>query len=222
MLPLYQRERRGFIDGDALPMTYELVSTTDTRKKRRTIDVEEDGSTLSAYGLLEKLIKEDLAKSEDLNRVPHVRALYAKSSQKLPRIVANTHLFFVAIHLLTSNSYDLFNYVSFREGSGTANSINGLSYQFLEAAKKVVHTYMKMHLKIETIKVGENNVTQTKFILDVTKEAVLAGYNLFKHMQDVQLAIFDLSNIDNIVKTRMTNSSRKSEEARKELVLRSV
>ncbi|CAF3901093.1 unnamed protein product [Rotaria sp. Silwood1] len=173
----------------------ELVPSTNTRNKRRTIDVEEDGSILSAYALLEKLIKEDLAKSEDMNRAPHVRALYAKTTKKVPRIVANTHLFFIAIHLLTSNDYELFNYVSFREGSGTANSINGLS-------------------------IGDVEVVQGKFIIDVTKEAILAGYNLFKYMQDIQLAVFDLSGLDGIVKKRLANSSRKVEEVRKELTLR--
>ncbi|CAF1411705.1 unnamed protein product [Rotaria sordida] len=220
MLPLYQRERRSFIDGEALPISYELVSSTNTRNKRRTIDVEEDGSTLSAYFLLEKLIKEDLAKSEDMNRAPHVRALYAKTTQKLPRIVANTHLSFIAIHLLTSNDYELFNYVSFREGSGTANSINGLSSKFLEPAKNVVYNYMKMHFKIEKIEVGDVEVVGGKFIIDVTKEAILAGYNLFKYMQDIQLAVFDLSGLDGIVKTHLANSSRKVEEVRKQLTLR--
>ncbi|CAF3895534.1 unnamed protein product [Rotaria sp. Silwood1] len=220
MLPLYQRERRSFIDGEALPISYELVPSTNTRNKRRTIDVEEDGSTLSAYALLEKLIKEDLAKSEDMNRAPHVRALYAKTTKKVPRIVANTHLFFIAIHLLTSNDYELFNYVSFREGSGTANSINGLSSKFLETAKNVVYNYMKMHFKIEKIKVGDVEVVQGKFIIDVTKEAILAGYNLYKYMQDIQFAVFDLSGLDGIVKKRLANSSRKVEEVRKELTLR--
>ena len=221
-MPLYQRERRSFIDGDVLPMSYELVSSENTRRKRRTIDIEEDGSTLSAYALLEKLIKEDMAKSEDMNRAPHVRALYAKTSQKLPRLVVNTHLYFVAVHLLTSNNYDLFNYVSFREGSGIANSLSGLSSKFMQTATKVVHNYMKMYFKSETIKVGEGEVVQGKFIMDVTKEAVLAGYYLFKYMQDIQLAIFDLSGLDAIIKARLANSSRKVEEARKQLTLRLV
>ncbi|CAF5040253.1 unnamed protein product, partial [Rotaria sp. Silwood1] len=133
-LPLYQRERRSFIDGNVLPSFYELVPSENTLNGRRNIDIEPDGSTLSANTLLTKLIKEDVAKSEDANRPLHVRALYAKTPQKLARIVANTHLYFVDIHLLTSNDYDLFNYVSFREGSGTANSIVGVSTKFLEAA----------------------------------------------------------------------------------------
>jgi hypothetical protein len=163
-----------------------------------------------------------MAKSEDLNRLPHVRALYVKTSQKLPRLVVNTHLFFIAIHLLTSNSYDLFNYVSFREGSGIANSISGLSNKFMKTAKNVVEKYMQMHFKSETIKVGEAEVVKEKFILDVTKEAVLVGYNLFKFMQDIQLAVFDLSNLDSIIQTRLANSSRKVEEARKQLILRLI
>ncbi len=144
-----------------------------------------------------------------MNRPPHVRALYAKTSQKLPRVVANTHLFFVAVHLLTSNNYDLFNYVSFREGSGTANSINGLSDKFMATAKNVVYNYMKMHFKSEIVKIGEIEITNNKFILDVTKEAVLAGFQLFKYMQDVQLAVFDLSGLDNIGSVRsFSNRSR--------------
>ena len=203
-------------------MSYELVSSTNTRSKRRNIDIEDDGSTLSAYALLEKLIKEDLAKSEDMNRPPHVRALYAKTSQKLPRLVVNTHLFFVAIHLLTSNVYNLFNYISFREGSATANSLKGLSPKFMETAKTVVHEYMKMHFKSELINVGDADVVQGKFVIDVTKEAVLAGYNLFKYMQDIQLAVFDLSPLDAIIKTRLANGSRKIEEARKQMIVRLV
>jgi len=201
-------------------MSYELVSSADTPNQQRIIDIEEDGASLSAYGLLEKLIKEDFAKSEDMNRPPHARALYTKTAQKLPRLVVNSHLFFIAMHLLTSNKYDLFNYVSFRQGSGTANSINGLSNKFMETAKNVVNNYMKMHLKMEKIKIGEVEVVQGKFVLDITKEAILSGYKLFKYMQDIQLAIFDLSNLDGIVKTRLTNSSRKVKEARKELTLR--
>ncbi|CAF3263216.1 unnamed protein product, partial [Rotaria sp. Silwood2] len=221
-LPQYQRERRSFIDDNMLPMSYELVSTENTRTKRRTIDIEDDGSTLSASGVLQKLINQDMAKSEDLNRAQHVRALYTKTGQKLPRLVANTHLFFIAIHLLTSNKYDLFNYVSFREGSGTANSINGLSMKFMKKAKTVVHNYMKDYFKSETIKVGDTEVVQGKFIIDVTKEAVRAGYNMFKYMQDIQLAIFDSSGLDAIIRTRLTNSSRKIEEARKQLILSTI
>jgi hypothetical protein len=137
-----------------LPISYELVSSDNTRSKRRTIDIEDDDSTLSAYALLEKLVKQDMAKSEDLNRAAHVRALYSKTPQKLPRFVANIHLFFIAVHLLTSNNYELFNYVSFREGSGTENSLHGLSSKFMETAKTVVHKYMKIHFKSEKIKVG--------------------------------------------------------------------
>ncbi|CAF1625877.1 unnamed protein product, partial [Rotaria sp. Silwood1] len=218
-LPLYQRERRSFIDGNVLPSFYELVPSENTLNGRRNIDIEPDGSTLSANSLLTKLIKEDVAKSEDANRPLHVRALYAKTPQKLSRIVANTHLYFVAIHLLTSNDYDLFNYVSFREGSGTANSIVGVSTKFLEAAKNVVNNYMKMHFKTELVKVGENEIIQGKFIIDVTKEAVLAGYSLFKYIQDVQLAIFDLSGLSSIVKNRLSDSTRKIDEIRKQLAL---
>lgn len=222
ILPTYQRERRSFVDDETLPISYELVPSTDTRSKRRTIDIEDDGSTLSAFGLLDKLIKEDLAKSEDMNRAPHVRALYAKTPQKLPRLVANTHLFFVAMHLLTNNDYSLFNYVSFREGSGTANSIKGLSTKFMETAKSVVHQYLQKHFKSEIIKVGEAEIVQGKFILDVTKEAVMAGYNLFKHMQDTQMAVFDLSGLDSIIKTRIANGTRKIEEVRMQLIIRLV
>ncbi|CAF1343667.1 unnamed protein product, partial [Didymodactylos carnosus] len=200
-------------------MSYELVSSANTASKRRNIDIEPDGSTLSAYALLAKLIKDDLAKSEDVNRPPHIRALYAKTAQKLPRIVANTHLYFTAIHLLTSNAYNLFNYVSFREGSGTANSISGLSSKFMETAKNVVHDYMKIHFKSETIKVGEDEIVQGKYVMNVTKEAVLVGYNLFKYMQDIQLSIFDLSGLDAIIKTRLANGTRKIEEVRKQLAV---
>jgi hypothetical protein len=205
-----------------LPSTYELVSTENTSTKRRTIDIEEDGSTLSAYALLEKLIQQDSAKADDLNRPQHVRSLYAKTGYKLTRIVANTHLYFLAIHLLTSNKYELFNYVSFREGSGTANSINGLSNKFLEKATTIVHNFMKNHYKSETYKVGETEIIQEKFVLDVTKESVLSGYQLFKYMQDVQLAIFDLSSLDSVIKTRLTNSSKKIEEARCDMIVRLI
>ncbi len=79
----------------------------------------------------------------------------------------------------------------------------------MEAAKYAVQNYIKVHLKSETIKVGEVEVVKGKFIMDVTKETVLAGYHIFKYMQDVQLAIFDLSGLDGIVKTRLANSSQK-------------
>ncbi|CAF2050675.1 unnamed protein product [Rotaria magnacalcarata] len=123
VLLFYQRERRSFVDGDVSPTFYKPVPSEKIRTKRRNIDIESDGSTLSANALLNKLIKEDIAKSEDVNRSPHVRALYVKRAQKLSRIIANTHLYLTAIYLLTSNDFDLFNYVSFREGSGTAHSI---------------------------------------------------------------------------------------------------
>jgi hypothetical protein len=56
--------------------------------------------------------------------------------------------------------------------------------------------------------------------MDVLKEAVLTGYNLFKYLQDIQLGVFDLSGLDHIIQTRLTNASRKVEEVRKQLVLR--
>ncbi|CAF3755023.1 unnamed protein product [Rotaria socialis] len=123
VLLFYQRERRSFVDGDVLPIFYKLVPSEKIRTKRRNIDIESDGSTLSANPLLNRLIKENIAKSGDVNRPPHVRALYVKRAQKLSRIIENTHLYLTAIYLLTSNDFDLFNYVSFREGSETAHSI---------------------------------------------------------------------------------------------------
>ncbi|CAF3500180.1 unnamed protein product [Rotaria socialis] len=123
VLLFYQRERKSFVDGDVLPTFYKLVPPEKIRTKRRNIDIESDGSTLSANALLNRLIKEDIAKSGDVNRPPHVRALYVKRAQKLSRIIANTHLYLTTIYLLTSNDFDLFNCVSFREGSETVHSI---------------------------------------------------------------------------------------------------
>ncbi|CAF4803257.1 unnamed protein product [Rotaria socialis] len=85
VLLFYQRERKSFVDGDVLPTFYKLVPSEKIRTKRRNIDIESDGSTLSANALLNRLIKEDIAKSGDVNRPPHVRALYVKRAQKLSR-----------------------------------------------------------------------------------------------------------------------------------------
>ncbi len=96
-------------------------------------ELEEDGSYLSAYGLICRPIQDDLKMGNDSTDVKlYVRTLLRKTGIKLPRYCACMNLLYYTI----SGCYEIFDKINFVAGLHVSNQ--ELDSEFLIATEELV------------------------------------------------------------------------------------
>jgi hypothetical protein len=166
----------------------------------RPIDIEADGTVLSALGLIKQIIKRELEEANSsIEIVPFVRALLRKSGTKLPRYCGCYQLLYQCI----SWCEEILETIDFLSGSHT--STREMGREFIVSAQRLVKSKI-------------NELTRTsegRPIMYITKETVIAANRNYQHTKESSITLFSTMEIEQIVADRLLKASSVKELLRK-------
>jgi hypothetical protein len=184
------------------PMIQSLArdQTTIAVNSPKTIDIEDDDSELSAFGLVKHHIQTDLnlANTAQDTKI-YVRALLRKTGVKLPRYCGCFYLLHQSI-LWCHEILDTVNFVA-----GLHMSDQEIGQDFVAAAQQLVKSKV-------------NNMPKTSIgrpIMQIGKAIVIAANKLYQFTKASSMDLFSTENIDRFVAERLVRGSSIKETARK-------
>ncbi len=161
-------------------------------------ELEEDGSYVSAYGLICRSIQNDLKMANDCTDLKlYVRTLLRKTGVKLPRYCACMNLLYYAI----SWCYEIFDKIDFVAGLHLAN--RELDMEFLIAAEELVKQ------KIEQMPKN----SQEQPILIIPKSVVIAATKLYEFTKQSCIDFFSCNGIERFATERLVKNDLVKETA---------
>jgi hypothetical protein len=161
-------------------------------------ELEEDGTYVSAYGLICRSIQNDLKMANDFTDLKlYVRTLLRKTGVKLPRYCACMNLLYHAI----SWCYEIFDKIDFVAGLHVGN--RELDKEFLIAAEDLVKQ------KIEQMPKD----SQDQPILIITKSVVVAATKLYEFTKQSCVEFFSCNGIERFATERLVKNAIVKETA---------
>jgi hypothetical protein len=154
----------------------------------KSIDVEEDGSLLSAFGLVKQYIEQELNEANMSRETkPYVRSFLRKSGIKLPRYCGCYQLF----HQSLLWCEEIIDKVNFIAGSHVGNQ--AMDLEFVDAAQRLVK------LKMKELPKNSNG----RPIMQISKAIVIAANKHYQYTKESSIQLFTTEDIDQIIAERL-------------------
>ena len=166
----------------------------------KAIDIEDDGSVLSALGLVKRIIRCELDEANSsMEIVPFVRALLRKSGTKLPRYCGCYQLLYQSILWCE----EILEKIDFLSGCHTLNREVGR--EFIDSAHRLVQS-----------KINEfPRSSEGRPLMYMSKEVVIAANRHYQYTKQSSIILFSTDDMVQIVAERLLKASSVKELLKK-------